>query len=498
MSTTLFKKLAGHTAIYGLSTVVGRLLNYLLTPYLTRRFATSEYGVVTDLYSFVGFMMVIFTYGMETAFFRYIKDADDPYRVYSTAMISIGGTTLVLATLLILFLQPLGNLLLYPDQLSLILCVIFILAFDALVAIPFAYLRYTERPVKFSIIRIINISIFVGLILFFLKLCPELAEQGHTWVHRIYDPSFGVGYVFIANLIASICTFLLLLPEILRVRWQFDPQLWKTMLIYSLPLVIVGFSGSINELLDRFILKYLLPDSFEENMAQVGIYGAVYKLSILMSLFTQAFRMGAEPFFFQQSNNKEAKDIYALSMKYFIIVGCFIFMGVVLFIDLFQYFIGQDFRVGLKVVPVLLLANLFLGIYYNLSIWYKLTNKTLIGAGIALIGALITVILNILLIPSFSYVGSAWTTLICYTIMVAISYQLCQRFFPIPYNIRRICTYIGIAIGVVLIEIGIISTLNPLLAFPIRIGCLLGFAGLVIQLENIPWRTGLQFLKRKG
>ncbi len=497
MSTNLFKKLAGHTAIYGLSTVVGRLLNYLLTPYLTRRFATSEYGVVTDLYSFVGFMMVVFTYGMETAFFRYIKDAKDPHRVYSTAMISIAGTTLALGALMILFLQPLGNLLLYPDKLSLILCVIFILIFDAMVAIPFAYLRYTERPIKFSVIRIINICVFVGLILFFLKVCPALLEQGHTWVNHVYNPELGVAYVFIANLVASIVTFFLLLPEILKIRWQFDPQLWKTMLIYALPLVIVGFSGSINELLDRFILKYLLPGSFEANMGEVGIYGAVYKLSILMSLFTQAFRMGAEPFFFAQSNNKDAKDIYALSMKYFVIVGCFIFMGVVLFIDIFQYFIGQDFRVGLKVVPVLLLANLFLGIYYNLSIWYKLTNNTLIGAGISLTGAFITVVLNIILIPIFSYVGSAWTTLICYVLMVIISYYLCQRKFPIPYPTRRILTYIGVALGIVLLEIFLISTLSPFIAFPLRFLTLLGFGIFVIHTENIPWKKGIQYLKRR-
>ncbi len=484
MSLPLLKKLAGHTAIYGLSTIVARLMNYLLTPFLTYTLSKEVYGVITDLYALAGFMMVLFTYGMETAFFRYSKDVDPPERVYTTGMISIMSTTILVVLCLSIGITPFTQLFGYPDHLKwTVLTVIWIVGFDALCALPFAWLRFKEKAIKFSTLKIINICVYVGLVVFFLKFLPDLAASSSFW-NTIYFPDLGIGYVFVANFVASLLTLLLLLTEILTIQWSFDKQLWKTMLLFAWPLIIVGLSGTINELLDRFAMKFLLDGDFDANMGQVGIYGAVYKLSILMTLFTQAFKMGAEPFFFQRANHADAQQIYADSMKYFFIVGCLVFMGVMAFMDILQYFIQGDYRQGLKVVPILLLANLFLGVYYNLAIWYKVSNNTKIGAGISLTGAVITVALNILLVPVFSYVGSAWTTLVCYATMVAISYLLSKKYYPIPYDLKRLALYLSIAISVVLLEIFIISTWTAIIAYPVRICLLVGFCLLAFQIER--------------
>ncbi|HRI27419.1 MAG TPA: oligosaccharide flippase family protein [Chitinophagales bacterium] len=465
----LIKKLAGLTAIYGLSSIIGRLLNYLLTPLLTRVFTQGEYGIITELYSYSGFLLVLFVYGMETAFFWYVKSSGKTAeQVYSTVMWSIIGTTALLVGLTVGFAPTIAGWINYPNNAEYVVWFAFIVGLDTLSAIPFALLRYQERAWRFALIRLTNIGVNIGLVLFFLLLCPVWADK-YSFIGAWYVPQLGVGYVFIANLIAGAVTLLLLLPQLLQIKLQFDAALWRQMLVYALPLVVVGFAGIVNEMLDRVMLKYLLPYDAATNQAMLGVYGACYKLSILMSLFTQAYRFAAEPLFFAQAERQHAPYLYAQSMKFFVIAGVVIFMGVMLFLDIFQHFIGKDFRVGLPVVPYLLMANLFLGIYYNLSIWYKLSGKTHIGAYISVAGAFITIALNLLLVPQFGYLGAAWATLACYMAMCVLSYYIGGRYFPIPYNTSIITAYIVAAVLVVVADDLWLTHLPYMLAGVMRI-----------------------------
>ncbi len=317
-----------------------------------------------------------------------------------------------------------------------------------------------------------------------MVLAPKIADN-YSFIQSIYNPDIRIGYIFIANLAASALTLFLLLPEFKKVRWKFDKALWVKMFWYAMPLMVAGFAGIINEMLDRVLLKYLLPFDLETNQAHLGVYGACYKLSILMTLFTQAFRYAAEPFFFAQSKESNAKRVYAVVMRYFVAAGILIFLGVNFFMDIFKTFIGEDYREGLFMVPILLLANLCLGIYYNLSIWYKLTDKTRIGAIIAVIGASITILLNVLLIPSIGYLGSAWATLICYASMVIISYFWSRNHYLIPYEIGHILQYVLVGLILFFIDQELTTMISSLIAlYGLKVGILLGYLGFVFWREK--------------
>lgn len=444
------KQLAGQTVIYGLSSIVGRLLNYLLVPLYTYTFSETAYGVVTELYAYAAFLFVIFTYGMETAFFRFYEKRNKDPKVFSTAQSALIITTLLFTSLLFVFAPAITDLL-YLRAPEFIRVFALILAFDALTALPFARLRARNKPFTFASIKLVNIGLNIGLNLLFLVGLPAWSGQSNalgSLADAIYQPEWGIMYIFYANLLASGITLLLLLPQFIQIRWGFDAALWRNMLKYAWPLIIVGLAGIINETLDRILLKFFLPGSPLDNQAAIGIYGACYKLSILMTLFIQAYRYAAEPFFFAQAKQKEAKSTYALSLTAFFLVGVLIFLGVMLYIDIFKYFIGPEFRVGLHIVPILLLANLFLGVYYNLSVWYKLTDKTGLGAWVAGGGALLTIILNVILIPIMGYVGAAWTTLAVYVCMTIASLWLGQRYYPINYPLGRLLLYFVGALAV--------------------------------------------------
>lgn len=443
------RQLAGQTAIYGLSSIVGRFLNYLLVPIYTRVFVQAEFGVYTELYAYIAFAFVLFTYGMETAYFRFYQEQKSP-KVASTALGSLLITTVILTAILVLTSGSIANTLHLAGHQDLIVWTALILGADALGAIPFAQLRAQNRPVKFAAIKLTNIAINIGVNLFFIVLCPAILADPtlaslHPIIHSIYDPSLGIGYIFIANLAASGITLLLLYKEFLYVRFGFDPGLWKRMIRYAAPLILVGLAGIVNEMLDRVLLKFLLHGTPEENDAQIGIYGAAYKLSMLMSIFIQAYRYAAEPFFFSQADKTDARLIYARTLKFFVIVGAIVFLGTLLYLDIIKYFLGKNFHEGLHVVPILLMANLFLGIYYNLSIWYKLTDKTLLGAYVTIGGALVTILLNIWLIPIIGYTGSAWATLACYASMAIASYWLGMKYYPVHYPLGRVTLYIIVA-----------------------------------------------------
>jgi O-antigen/teichoic acid export membrane protein len=454
-----FKKLAGQTAIYGIPSILVRFLNYLLVPLYTYGLLTQqEYGVVNLFYSYIALLMVILTYGMETAFFRFSETETDKSRVYSTGLISLIISSTAFLILVSLFSSTIAGWIDYPQFPNYVVWFAWVMALDAIAAIPFARLRALNRPIYFAAIKSVNVFTYIFFNVFFLVLCPYLYEQmkgtgGERIIGLIYRPDWTIEYIFIANLLASIVTVIMLLPQVFHLKWVLDLRLWKRMLLYSLPLMIAGMAGIVNETVDRILLRYLLPLSPADAEAQVGIYSACYKIAVLMVLFIQAYRFAAEPFFFSQMKNTDAKQVYARVMDFFIITVSAIFLVTMLFLDtVFIRLTGPGFRSARAVIPVLMLAKLFLGVYYNLSIWYKLTGKTLWGALITIIGAMITIGLNIILIPLSSswlihgYLGSAYATLACYTVMMILGYLIGQKFYPIPYNLKKFFGYVGLAL----------------------------------------------------
>ncbi len=489
----ILKKLAGQTAIYGLSSIVGRLINFFLNPFYVRIFSEAENGIIYDLLSLTAFIMIIFTYRLETAYFRYATDELNREKSFTTSLYSILGTSLILFISILAFSGNIASLLKYPDHPEYIQMFACILILDALVEIPLARLRLEGRPKKYALIKLLNIGINFSLNFFVLYFLPKsLVDPSFSFLKPIadvfYDPGIRVGYVFLFNLIASASTFLLLLPDYKISTQYFDRALLKKMVVYALPLVVVSFAGIINEMLDRQLLKYILPYSNEENRAQLGIYGANYKLAMLISLFTQAFRYAAEPFFFANAKEKHAPKLYALIAKYFTIANLIGFLVIVLYLHYFKYYVGKEgsrFHEGLRVVPILLIANIFLGLYYNISTWFKVTDKTSHGMFIALVGAGITIGLNIWWIPVFGYMGSAWATLICYVSMTFLSYLLGQRHYPVQYDWLGILAYISAAIALFFIHRFLIDFFHfdHILTSISGAVLLLVFIGIVLKLE---------------
>ena len=488
------KKLVGQTAIYGLSSIIGRLLYYFLTPFITRAFLPDEYGVVTELYAYVGFLLVFLTYGMETGFFRFAEKSKNPQLVFSTALTPLIVTSLLFILAFILLAQPIANILQYPDNKEYIIMFAIIIGFDAFLALPFAKLRQENRPIKFASYKLIGIFLNIIIQLFFVVVCKDNENEFLARFHipsysHLYNPEIGIGYIFIANLIASTVTLALFIPDLVKIKYTFSKPLLKKMLVFSLPLLFVGIAGMANETLDRVLLKYLIsiPEGIEDHaeyaMSQLGIYGAVFKISILMTLFTQAFRYAAEPFFFAQEKEIGAKKVYADIMKYFIILGLLIFLGVTLYIDIIKYFIGEKYWEGLYIIPILLAANLFFGILFNLSFWYKLTDKTKYGAYIAGIGAIITLLFNVILVPVIGYLGSAWGHFASFFTMMIISYFLGRKYYRIQYPLKDIFIYVLI---VLVIYFGsLYSGFEGFIKYLVNTGLIFGFILIVVFKEKL-------------
>jgi O-antigen/teichoic acid export membrane protein len=448
------KKLAGQTIWYGASSIAARFINYLLTPYLTTELSKADYGKMGLVYAAIPLLNVIFTYGFETAYFRFAQRKEFETSIYSTASLSIIFTTICLGAVLWLMQGVLATFAGIANYPLLIQMSIIIIILDTLTTMPFARLRQQGRPVKFAFVRIFSILINIAATVFFISFCPDILRQNpDSWISYFYNPELNpVVYIVLANLLASAITLLLLLNEIGSVKLKFNTKLWKEMIIYSLPLVIAGMGGMVNETFDRLMLRWWVPGSITFKEEQVGIYNACYKLSILITLFIQAFRMGAEPFFFKQAEGLNPQRTYARVMKFFVITVTFMFLAVSLFIPLWRYFIASKHWVGLGVVPILLLANMFLGIYYNLSIWYKLGNKTMAGAYITLIGAAITFLINGIFIRPYGYMACAWATFACYGSMMIISYVWGQKEYRIPYPLKKLVAYIAIVVILFLIH----------------------------------------------
>ena len=440
-----FKKLASDTVIYGASSIIGRFLNWWLVPYYSFMFLPEEYGVVTNMYAYVAFFLVLLTYGMETSYFRYASKSKNPEGVYSTSIVSLFFTTFSFVLLATVFRHPIAALLNYPDHPEYIWWFALILGIDAFTAIPFARLRLNNRPIKFAFIKLVFIGFNIAFNLFFISLCPKILEHNPESVIRfVYSKEIGVGYVFISNLLASVITLILLVPEIFRIKFSFDKKLLKQMLNYGFPILIVGLMGMVNQNIDKVLMPFLIPAN-QDPIYQLGVYGASYKLAVLMNMFIQAFRYAFEPFFFARSDVKEDQKMYATVMKYFVIFGLLIFLGMMLYLDIIKVIIDTNYHEGLKVVPLVLMANLFYGMYFTQSLWYKLTDKTRYGAYMAIVGAVITLALNILLVPVMGYMGSAIAVFVCFLVMVVISYVLGRKFYPVPYDLKRIGTYFVVA-----------------------------------------------------
>lgn len=499
------KKLAGQTLIYGVPTILGRFLNVLISFGLTYLFHSSaEFGDYALVYAYATFLNVIFTYGTETSYFRFAQMDEFRNDVYSTTLSSLIGTSVLFSAAMVIssgWIARFMELELHPEY---VVYLAFIIGLDAIATIPFAKLRKEGRPMKYALIKFFNIIISVTCTLYFVGLCPWLqAHHPDSIFLKIYDPSISqVAYAVIANLIASVATLLMLSRELGQFRPRFNTNLWKQMMTYSLPLVVVGLAGMVNETLDRTLLSKLLPYDEATNKSLVGVYSASYRIAALINIFIQIFRMGAEPFFFNESNKSDAPKVYAKVMYFFTIICLAVFLVVVLFADTvwIRYLVDSrtnpEYLAGLPVIPLLAFGYVCLGIYYNLTIWYKLTNKTLLGSYVTVIGAVITIVLNYWLIPRIGFVGSAWATLICYFVMTVITYFMGQKYYYVPYNVKAICSYLLFALA---IYAAYYFGTAQLTSQVLRIAC--GVAGMVVYIGFVWQRERVGFVnlvKRRG
>lgn len=444
---SVYKSLFKQTAIYGLATVLPRMFSIILVPLYTdpKVLNVEEYGEVSIIFSWLVFFNVILSYGMETSFFRFFSKEDNK-NVVSTTTISLFWSSIAFFIVAFLgrnYLAKASNI-----DVEYIVYTIWILVLDALVIIPFSKLRAEKRPMFYALIKVGSVALNLFLNLFFLLWLPKIAASSpDSFVSTIYFENFQIGYIFVANIIASLSTFLVLSPSYFKMNWHFDKALWKKMMQYSLPVMVAGIAFAINETFDRILLDYILPESIAKT--EIGAYSACYKLALFMTLFATAFRLGIEPFFFSHSSHENASKTYADITKYFVVFGSVILLVVVVFADILKLFIIRDasYWEAMKVVPLIILANFFLGIYNNLSVWYKLTDKTKMGMYISIVGAIVTLVLNFLLIPIWSYMGSAIATIAAYGTMMLISYYLGNKYYPIPYDMKKIMSYLVISIG---------------------------------------------------
>jgi O-antigen/teichoic acid export membrane protein len=441
----LYKNLFKQTAIYGLATVMPRMFSFLLVPLYTDLLPKAEYGKVSIIFAYMIFFNVILAYGMETAFFRFYSKETNKDSVVETATVSVFWTTILFLFIALLFRSSLADWSgIDPQYIG---YTIWILALDALVIIPFSKLRAFQKPMVYAAIKIGNVLVNLILSVLFLLYIPQIIKSNPDgFLSSVYVDNFQIGYIFLANIIASLLTFVALSPNYVFLKWKFDFSLWKKMMRYGMPIMIAGIAFAINEQFDKILLGKLLPDNIAE--AEVGVYSACYKLGLFMVLYRTAYTLGIEPFFFSHASNKNAPQTYAMVTKYFVIFGSFILLTVIVFSDLFKQLMIRDssYWVAMKVVPLIILANFFLGIYTNLSVWYKLIDKTHIGAYISIVGAIITLVLNYLLIPSMSYYGSAIATIAAYGSMMLISYYLGNKYYPIPYDMKKIGSYLSLSI----------------------------------------------------
>ena len=443
------KALAKDTAIYGLSSIVGRFLNYLLVPLYTATLsaASGGYGVITNVYAYTALLLVILTYGMETTFFRFAnKEGEDPRRVYSTALMAVGFTSLVFIVLVLTFISPISAAMGYAEHPSYVWVMAVTVALDAFQCIPFAYLRYKKRPVKFAALKLANIVMSIALNLVFFLALPAWYEStgGDGFVSKIYSPEVGVGYAFYINLFCSGALMFLLVKELTGFKYVFDRALMRRMLSYSWPILVLGIAGILNQTADKILFPYIYKGA--DAHAQLGIYGAASKIAMIMAMITQAFRYAYEPFVFGKAKDKDNRKTYAKAMKYFVIFTLLAFLAVIGYMDILKHLIGSDYWEGLKVVPIVMAAEIMMGVYFNLSFWYKLIDKTIWGAWFSGAGCLVLVIVNVVFVPRYGYMACAWAGFAGYGTAMLLSYFVGQKHYPINYPVKDMALYVVVAV----------------------------------------------------
>lgn len=485
------KSLAKDTAIYGLSSIIGRFLNYLLVPLYTIKLsaASGGYGVVTNIYAMTALLLVVLTYGMETGFFRFANKKDeDPLKVYSSTLITVGASSVLFVLFCLVFIEPIAGFLGYADHPEYIAMMAIVVALDAFQCIPFAYLRYRKRPIKFAGIKMLFVVSNILLNLFFLVLCPWLNAHSPETISWFYDPGYGVGYVFLANLICTSLQMLFFVNELRGFQYVLDKALIKRMFSYSFPILILGLAGILNQTVDKIIFPFLL-DNANEARVQLGIYGAASKIAMVMAMFTQAFRYAYEPFVFGKEKDGDSRQTYASAMKFFVIFTLLAFLAVMFYMDILRYIITPDYWPGLKVVPIVMVAEMFMGVYFNLSFWYKLIDETRWGAYFSLIGCVIIVLLNIIFVPVYGYIACAWAGLAGYFTVTILSYFVGQKKYPINYDLKRIGLYVLLAAVLYVASVFIVPE-NVVFRLLFRTGLLFVFIAFIVKkdlpLKQIP------------
>ena len=441
------KSLAKDTAIYGLSSIVGRFLNYLLVPLYTTQLsaASGGYGVITNMYAYTALILVLLTFGMETTFFRFAnKEGEDPQKVYSTILTAVGFTSLVFVAMVFTFITPLSNVMGYADHPSFIWVMAITVAIDAFQCIPFAYLRYKKRPIKFAALKMLFILLNIILNLVFFLILPSLYRSYPDVIGKIYDPSIGAGYAFYINLACTGLITFCFYKELSGFKYAFDGALMKRMLGYSWPILILGIAGILNQTADKILFPYIYKGSNAHE--QLGIYGAASKIAMIMAMITQAFRYAYEPFVFGKAKDKDNRDTYAKAMKFFIIFTLLAFLVVMGYIDILKFLIGKDYWNGLEVVPIVMAAEIMMGIYFNLSFWYKLIDKTIWGAWFSGIGCAVLIAVNIIFVPKYGYMACAWAGFAGYGTAMTLSYFVGQKYYPIKYDLAGIGKYVALAV----------------------------------------------------
>ena len=484
------KKLAGQTLWYGIPTIASRFLGYLMNMALPFFIAMPEKTAdLVQVYTIIPFLNVLYAYGLETAYFRF-SQTHDKQKLYSTLSLSLFFSSIFFTILLFLCKDSLASAADLTQHPQYLIWMAWIIAVDNLNTLPFAKLRQENRPKRYAFARVAGIVVNISVIIFFLGIVPKILKANpDNFLKYIYDKDVGLGYYLLGNLCGSLFTLLLLFKEIKQVRFKFNFKLWKEVMRYSAPLIIVGLGGMINDVLSRLIYRHVVDLPQQQADHELGIFANIFRIALLITIMIQAFRMAAEPFFFNKSKEENAQRTYARVMKFFVIACCFMFLFIGLFLDVFKWifihFANPRWVEGLQIVPLLALGNIFLGIYYNLSVWYKLTNKNTYGAVITIIGAVITIVLNIVLIPRLHYTGAAIATFSCYLFMMVSSYLLGQKFYPVPYAVKKLLAYIVLVVLIYLIHLGLVKFISQSLLFSVGSGFILFifFAWFVSRIE---------------
>ena len=485
------KSLAKDTAIYGMSSIVGRFLNYLLVPLYTAVLpaASGGYGVVSNVYAYTALILVLLTFGMETGFFRFANKSDEnPEKVYANTLLFVGGLSTIFVALCMAFLHPIASFLEYPDHADYVGMMVLVVALDSFQCVPFAYLRYKKRPIKFAAIKMLNIIGNICLNLFFLLLCPWLHVHVPETVSWFYNPDYLVGYIFVSNLIMSAVQLFFFVPELKGFSYRADWQLIKRMVAYSFPILIFGLVGILNQTIDKMIYPFLFDDR-QEGLVQLGIYSATSKVALVMAMFTQAFRYAYEPFVFGKNKDADNRKVYAAAMKYFFIFSLLAFLAVMGYMDILKYMVARDYWEGLSVVAIVMGAEIFKGIYFNLSFWYKLTDETQWGAYFSLIGCAVILVLNVWLVPAYGYVASAWASVAGYGVITLLSFIIGQKKYPVAYPLKDMAVYLVLA-AVLYILSEAVTVSNVVLRLGYHTLLVLAFVAFIIKkdlpLKNIP------------